>query len=65
MRARLKGKTDRPLFVSEEQLGALFAQRAPFYRMAPVAVRLSGAEAVEQAADRVLTALDDFETIPV
>ena len=65
VRARLKGKTNRPLFVSEEQLGALFAQRAPFYRMAPVAVRLGGAEAVEQAADKLLTALDDFETIPV
>ena len=64
VRARLRGKTDRPLFVSEEQLGALFAARAPFYRMAPVAVRLVGAEAVEQAADRVLTALDDFAKIP-
>jgi shikimate kinase len=65
VRARLKGKTDRPLFVSEEQLGALFAARAPFYRMAPVAVRLGGAEAVEEAADRVLTALDDFAKLPV
>ncbi|HWZ85537.1 MAG TPA: shikimate kinase, partial [Thermoanaerobaculia bacterium] len=65
VRARLKGKLDRPLFVDEEQLGALFAARAPFYRMAPVTVRLGGAEAVEQAADRVLTALDDFETFPL
>jgi thiamine-phosphate pyrophosphorylase len=65
VRARLKGKTDRPLFVSEDQLGALFAARASFYRMAPLAVRLDGAEAVEEAADRVLTALDDFATIPV
>jgi thiamine-phosphate pyrophosphorylase len=65
VRARLKGKTDRPLFVDEEQLGALFAARAPFYRMAPVTVRLGGAEAVEQAADRVLTALDDFEKFPL
>ncbi|MGE5413699.1 MAG: thiamine phosphate synthase [Syntrophomonadaceae bacterium] len=62
--ARLKGKTDRPLFVSVEQLSGLFAARAPFYRMAPVAVRLDGSEAVEQSADRVLVALDDFEKIP-
>lgn len=62
--ARLKGKTDRPLFVDPEQLSALFAARAPFYRMAPVAVRLEGTEAVEQSADRVLVALDDFERIP-
>lgn len=61
---RLKRKTDRPLFVSEEQLAALFAARAPSYRMAPVSVRLGGAETVEQAADRVLTALDDLENIP-
>lgn len=64
LRGRLKGKTDRPLFVSQEQLGALFADRAPFYRMAPVAVRLGGAEAVDQAADKVLAALDDFAKIP-
>jgi thiamine-phosphate pyrophosphorylase len=64
VRGRLKGKTDRPLFVSQEQLGALFADRAPFYRMAPVAVRLGGAEAVDQAADKVLAALDDFAKIP-
>ena len=63
IRARLKGKTDRPLFQSEEQLGSLFAERAPFYRMAPVAAVLGGAETVEEAADRVLIALDDFDTI--
>jgi thiamine-phosphate diphosphorylase len=65
IRARLRGKTDRPLFVSEEQLAGLFAQRAPFYRMAPVSVRLGGAETIEQAADRVLTALDDNDRIPI
>jgi thiamine-phosphate diphosphorylase len=64
VRARLKGKTDRPLFVSEAQLSALFAERAPFYRMAPVTVRLGGAEAVEEAADRILTALDELDRIP-
>lgn len=62
---RLKGKTDRPLFVSEMQLSELFAARAPFYRMAPVAVRLGGAETVEESADRVLAALDDFERNPI
>jgi thiamine-phosphate pyrophosphorylase len=63
IRARLKGKTDRPLFQSEEQLGSLFAERAPFYRMAPVAAVLGGADTVEEAADRVLIALDEFETL--
>ena len=63
VRARLKGKTDRPLFQSEEQLGSLFAERAPFYRMAPVAAVLGGAETIEEAADRVLIALDDFDTL--
>jgi thiamine-phosphate diphosphorylase len=61
---RLAGKTDRPLFQSAEQLAALFAERAPFYRMADVRVQLSGAETVEETADRVLTALEDHETIP-
>ncbi len=60
---RLAGKTDRPLFQSVEQLAALFAERAPFYRMANVRVALSGAETVEQAADRVLMALEDRESI--
>ncbi len=64
VQARLKGKADRPLFVSEEQLAGLFAARAPFYRMAPVAVRLDSTETVEQSADRVLVAIDDFEKIP-
>jgi len=63
IRARLKGKTDRPLFQSEEQLGSLFAERAPFYRMAPVAAVLGGGETIEEAADRVLIALDDFDTL--
>ncbi len=64
VRGRLAGKTDRPLFQSPEQLAALYAERAPFYRMADVRVSLSGAETVEEAADRVLTALEDHETIP-
>lgn len=64
VRARLAGKTDRPLFQSVEQLDSLFAERAPFYRMADVRVGLTGTETVEDAADRVLMALEDLETIP-
>src|SRR4030095_15831543 len=64
VRARLSGKTDRPLFRSEGQLARLFAERAPFYRMASVQVNLNGAESVEETADRVLAALEDLETIP-
>jgi thiamine-phosphate diphosphorylase len=63
LRGRLAGKTDRPLFQSGEQLAALYAERAPFYRMADVHVHLSGAETVEETADRVLTALEDHETL--
>ncbi len=54
IRGRLAGKTDRPLFHSPEQLAALYAERAPFYRMADVRVSLTGAETVEETADRVL-----------
>jgi thiamine-phosphate diphosphorylase len=64
IRARLSDKTDRPLFRSLEQLEALFAERTPFYRMADVRVDLSGAETIEETADRVLAALEDHETIP-
>jgi thiamine-phosphate diphosphorylase len=63
VQGRLAGKTDRPLFQSAEQLAALFAARAPFYRMANVRVALSGAETVEEAADRVLMALEDHESL--
>jgi shikimate kinase len=64
IRARLAGKTDRPLFQSVAQLEALFAERRPFYRMADVRVDLSGDETIEETADRVLAALDDHELIP-
>jgi thiamine-phosphate diphosphorylase len=63
VRGRLAGKTDRPLFQSVEQLAGLFAERAPFYRMADVRVSLSGVETVEETADRVLTALEDHRSI--
>jgi thiamine-phosphate diphosphorylase len=59
VRARLAGKTDRPLFTSLEQLEALFAARSPFYRMAPVRVKLTGSETVDETADRVLIALEE------
>jgi thiamine-phosphate diphosphorylase len=59
VRARLSGKTDRPLFSGVEQLEALFAARAPFYRMAAVRVQLTGSETVDETADRVLIAIED------
>ena len=57
--ARLAGKTDRPLFVSLDHAAALFAERARFYRMAPVRVALTGSESIEQTTDRVLSAVFD------
>lgn len=64
VQSRLSGKTDRPLFQSPEQLARLYAERAPFYRMAPVQVNLSGAETIEEASDRVLVALEGLERFP-
>jgi thiamine-phosphate diphosphorylase len=59
VRARLVGKTDRPLFTSVEQAVRLFAEREPFYRMAPVRVALTGHESIEESTDRVLSAVYD------
>ena len=56
--SRLSGKTDRPLFKTPEQAAALAAERDPFYRMGTVPVSLEH-ESVEEAADRVLIALDE------
>ena len=55
---RLAGKTDRPLFQSVEQAARLFAQRDPFYRMGSLRVTLQGTETLDEAADRVLCALE-------
>jgi thiamine-phosphate pyrophosphorylase len=55
---RLAGKTDRPLFQSVEQAARLFAQRDPFYRMGSLRVSLQGTETLDEAADRVLRALE-------
>jgi thiamine-phosphate diphosphorylase len=55
---RVAGKTDRPLFQAPEQAARLFAERAPFYRMGTIPVKLSGDETIEESADRVLIALD-------
>jgi thiamine-phosphate diphosphorylase len=55
---RMAGKTDRPLFTGPEQAASLFAARAPFYRMGSIPATLRGDETVEEAADRVLIALD-------
>jgi thiamine-phosphate diphosphorylase len=54
---RLESKTDRPLFRGPEQAASLWAEREPFYRMGSVSLGLH-AEPVEEAADRVLEALD-------
>ncbi|HYB54065.1 MAG TPA: thiamine phosphate synthase [Thermoanaerobaculia bacterium] len=55
---RLAGKLDRPLFQSVEQAARLFAQRDPFYRMGSLRVTLQGNETLDEAADRVLCALE-------
>ena len=55
---RLAGKIDRPLFRDPEAAARLFVERAPFYRMGSIPVSLTGDETVEEAADRVLIALD-------
>ncbi len=65
VRERLRGKTDRPLFQTPEQLAGLFAAREPFYRMARVCVNLAGTESIDEVADRVLIALDDAKTPPL
>ena len=59
LKARLAGKSDRPLFTGLDQLEALFAARTPFYRMAPVRVKLNGSETVDEAADRLLISLEE------
>lgn len=59
VRARLSAKTDRPLFASVEQAVRLFAEREPFYRMAPVRVALTGRESIEESTDKVLSAVYD------
>ena len=64
VQARLAGKTDRPLFRGPAQLSQLYAERAPFYRMATIRVSLSGAESIEEASDRVLVSLEAFDTLP-
>ena len=62
---RLAGKTDRPLFQSVEQAARLFAQRDPFYRMGSLRVSLEGTETLDEAADRVLSALESPFVAPV
>jgi thiamine-phosphate diphosphorylase len=56
--SRLSGKTDRPLFQSPAQARSLYAEREPFYKMAPIHVTLAE-ESIEEAADRVLAVLSD------
>ncbi len=59
VRERLVEKGDRPLFTSVEQAARLFAERAPFYKMAPVRVALTGRESIEESTDKVLSAVYD------
>lgn len=59
VRERLAGKTDRPLFASLDSARRLFAEREPFYRMAPIRVALTGRESIEESADKVLSAVYD------
>jgi shikimate kinase len=59
IRARLAGKTDRPLFSSLDHAAALYAERERFYRMSPVRVALAGTESIEQTTDKVLSAVYD------
>jgi thiamine-phosphate diphosphorylase len=63
IRVRLAGKMDRPLFGSLEQAAALFAERERFYRMAPIRVALTGRESIEEATDRVLSAVYDRQEL--
>jgi shikimate kinase len=55
---RLAGKTDRPLFRSLAEAHQLFLVREPHYRLASVRVPFEGTEEIDEAADRVLIALD-------
>lgn len=57
--ARLGGKTDRPLFQDTAQAARLLAERFPFYKMADIEIRLSGAESPEQAVERLLADLEE------
>lgn len=65
IRSRLAGKADRPLFVSDSQAAALYAEREPSYRMAPVRVPLTGHESIEESADKVLSAVYDRRELGV
>jgi len=65
IRARLAGKTDRPLFQSLEQAAELYSRRLPLYKIGSVRVELSGREEVEETADRVLNALSDARELGV
>jgi shikimate kinase len=61
---RLAVKMDRPLFHSVEQAARLFAQRDPFYRIGSLRVTLQGTETLDEAADRVLCALESPSVSP-
>jgi len=57
--ARVPAKADRPLFGSPDQARRLLEERLPFYRMAGISLRLTGAESPEAAAEELLRKLEE------
>jgi thiamine-phosphate diphosphorylase len=57
--ARASGKPDRPLFADVGQARRLLDERLPFYRMAALAVPLTGLESAEAAAETLLEKLEE------
>jgi thiamine-phosphate diphosphorylase len=56
---RVLRKPDRPLFQDALQARRLLEEREPFYRMAPLTVKLSGRATPEAAAEEILRKLDE------
>jgi thiamine-phosphate diphosphorylase len=57
--ARAAGKPDRPLFQDAVQAKRLLDERLPFYRIAALAVPLTGLESPEAAAEMLLEKLEE------
>lgn len=56
---RVPAKADRPLFGSPGQARRLLEERLPFYRMAGISLRLTGAESPEAVAEELLRKLEE------
>ena len=56
---RAAGKPDRPLFADAAQAKRLLDDRLPFYRIAALAVTLTGLESPETAAETLLEKLEE------